>query len=100
MTRVAAAGMMAGTHEEIRKLLKLEAERDLVGPDPLQNVPGHRLPVSAIADLVARLHDLMVSNITDRERSKKNWRTAPQTYVHPENDSPEVVLERAVAMLA
>ncbi|MBA4095637.1 MAG: hypothetical protein C0484_02555 [Rhodospirillum sp.] len=99
MERV-AAGIIAGTHEVIRELLELEFERELLGPDPLRNLPTRTVPTGAIAELIDRLHDRMVANITVRTRSRENWRTDPQTYVHPENDSPEVVLERAIAMLA
>lgn len=55
--------------------------------------------VETLANLVVELHSHIVANWKGRTPSRENWRLERQTVIAPRNKSPEVVLERAIAML-
>ncbi len=48
---------------------------------------------------VSDLYNCIESNRSDRKPSSENWRSKPVTTLNDDNKSPEVLLERAVAML-
>ena len=49
--------------------------------------------------LIADLYGQMEKNRTDRSPSQENWRSESQTTLNSKNRSPEVLLERAIAIL-
>ena len=49
--------------------------------------------------LVFDLYERIDKNRSKRPPSKSNWQPRRQTYLNPENESPEVLLERAIAIL-
>ena len=49
--------------------------------------------------LIADLYGQIERNRTDHPPSKENWRSEAQTTLNPQNRSPEVLLERAIAIL-
>ena len=53
-----------------------------------------------LVDLVRQLYKLVGANLGERKPSAENWRWKPQIRIQDRNESPEVVLERAVALLA
>lgn len=64
----------------------------------------HSLVVTDDIDLARLVHTVIASNWmasdadANRDRSRQNWRWELQSQISPANRSPEVVLERAVAM--
>lgn len=64
----------------------------------------HRLSSTSIEKpkferLVCDLYEQIEKNRSERPPSKSNWQPRRQTYLNPENKSPEVLLERAIAIL-
>ncbi len=49
--------------------------------------------------LVSDLYERIEKNRSERPPSKSNWQPRRQTYLNSENKSPEVLLERAIAIL-
>ncbi len=54
----------------------------------------------SFSDLVSRLYACIESNHSRCAPSRENWRSRPVTTLADQNKSPEVLLERAVAMLS
>ena len=57
-------------------------------------------PPADFEGLLCDLYRLLAENRTGRAPSKENWRTTLQTQLNPANADPEILLERAVALLA
>lgn len=93
------AGLFAGTDEAICCVFGLKHVRQLRQRTTYREIACHPVPPNVLADLVRQLHRLVSANLGERKPSAENWRWKPQTRIHDENKSPEVVLERAVALL-
>jgi len=59
-----------------------------------------RRPAADYVALVRKLYQSIERKCAKQSRSKQNWRWAPQTELADHNKGPEVLLERAIAILA
>jgi len=95
---MSSAGLFAGVDEAICSVLGLKERKQLRQRKTYLEI----VPVQAdvLVDLVRQLHALMAANLGNRQPSAQNWRWERQICIDDINPSPEVVLERAVALLA
>jgi hypothetical protein len=95
-----SAGLFAGVDEKVRKALCLKEREQLWHRRTYLDVTCVR--ATEIIDLVRRLYGVVETHpkLGRREPSRENWRWDLQVCVRDRNKSPEVVLERAVALLA
>jgi hypothetical protein len=63
-------------------------------------VARRRVPADEIVDLVRKLYERVGLNRGRHIPSTENWRWKPQIRIRDVNKSPEVVLERSIALLA
>jgi hypothetical protein len=92
-------GLFSGTDMAIRNALGLEEGRQLRHKTN-QALVGKSVKTEALINLVRELYQIVETNLRDRAPSVENWRWRLQTYIGEKNISPEVILERAVAILA
>jgi hypothetical protein len=93
-------GLFAGTDEAIRGVFGLKERKHLKQWTTCREVAGRRVSADVIVKLVRQLYTSVGDKLGDRKPSTQNWRWKPQIHIEDRNESPEVVLERAVALLA
>lgn len=96
---MAASGIFDGADSLIHKALGLPPGRTLRHKSACMALKPADIGVETLANLVVELHSHIVANWKGRTPSRENWRLERQTVIAPRNKSPEVVLERAIAML-
>ena len=84
--------------EIVRRTFGLRTNQNLKHRSVSQNLV--RPTDQAMRASVSDLYNSVASKRTDHIPSKENWRTRPVTRLSNRNKSPEVLLERSVAMLA
>lgn len=94
------AGLFAGTDKAIHGAFDLKEGEHLKQWTTCREVAGHRVSADVLVDLVRRLHRSMGAKLRKRKPSAENWRWETQTHILDRNKSPEVLIERAVALLA
>jgi hypothetical protein len=91
-------GLFACVDEEICKVLGLAERKQLEHRRTYKKIKS--VQATMIVDLVRRLYERVSNNLGEREPSKMNWILRRRTSVRETNLSIEVVLERAVVLLA
>jgi hypothetical protein len=95
-----SGGLFAGTDAAICHVLGLKHARQLRQRTAYLQIARSQVSADVLIDLVRTLYRLVESNRRERKPSSENWRWKPQTYIAGKNKSPEIVLERAIALLA
>jgi hypothetical protein len=100
--RQLSAGLFAGADKAICRVLGLEGKKQLKQRTTYQEVARRRVPRDKLVVLVRELYGLVRDNakLCEHTPSDENWRWKLQTGISNGNESLEVVLERAVALLA
>ena len=101
--RQLGTGLFAGVDEAICSVLGLEDKKQLKQRTTYRKVACRRVPPDVLVDLVRLLYGLVSTNLANlggHKPSPKNWRWEPKFIIADCNDSSEVVLERAIALLA
>jgi hypothetical protein len=96
---MATRGIFDGTENIIHHALGLDAGKHLKQKSTCLNLRPKSNSLETVPKLVEDLRDHVYSNWSDRIPSQENWRVERQTTLAPHNKSPEVVLERAIAIL-
>ncbi len=96
---IASRSIFNGTDEIISSVLGLGPSKTLKQRSTCRRLTAGSLPVSDFVVLVSDIYSRMENNLTDRIPSRKNWRIERQTNLDPGNQSPEILLERAIALL-
>ncbi|MBT4040230.1 MAG: hypothetical protein HOC63_07965 [Rhodospirillales bacterium] len=94
------ASIFEGTDEIIARALELKSRDDLKHKSVCLRLSKLAEPPSSIAGLVSDLYTQVQNNWSGRIPSQENWRLERQTYIGSTNDSPEVLLERTISILA
>lgn len=84
----------------IARALDLKPGEALKHKSVCRRLSGLDRPPPSMAGMVADLYAQIASNRTAREPSSQNWRLERQTAIGAGNASPEVLLERAIAIVA
>jgi hypothetical protein len=98
--RQPSAGLFAGVDEAICGVFVLKDGRHLRQRKTCLEVASRPVAAEKLIELVRQLYRRVGDNLGERKPSPKNWRWKPQVRIQDRNKSPEVVLERAVALLA
>lgn len=93
------AGIFAGTDKCISHFLELESDETLKQKRTNKRLNGRPRTSLSFPVLVSTLYDQIVANRTSRRPSSENWRITRQTYISAGNRSPEVMVERAIAIM-
>ena len=88
-----------GSWEIIDRFLGLGEGESLKQKSTARGLPGAPPDQADFERLVLQLYELIETNWSGRIPSKENWRTERQTRLDSDNRSPEVLLERAIALL-
>jgi hypothetical protein len=88
-----------GSDEVIRGFLGLEDGKHLKQKSTCRRLAATGKTASNFEDLISGLYELLGKNRTKRTPSKQNWRSDRQVYLSDDNRSPEILLERAIAIL-
>ena len=94
------AGLFADVDEEICGVFGLKNGRHLGQLGTAREVACSPVQSDELVALVRHLYGVVSGNLREPKPSRENWRWKPQIRIHDANESPEVVLERAVALLA
>jgi len=97
---MAANSIFDGTDEIIHRALGLSADQHLNQKSTCKRLSAKAVGIEVIARLVGELCQRVMENWSGREPSQANWRLERQTDLSERNTSPEVILERAIALLA
>lgn len=89
-----------GFDETIGEFLDLPAGQHLDQRATALGLNDFSRPPADFDVLVRDLYRLIARNRTDHPPSKENWRFTLQTHLDPANTDPEILLERAIALLA
>lgn len=89
----------AGTTDIIRQFFKLNGGENLKQKSTTRKLAGGLRKQEEFQQLLFDLYETIEANWSGREPSKENWRIERQTNLSPNNRSPEVLLERAIAIL-
>lgn len=92
-------GILDGTDSLILKALRLDEGLHLDRKTACKKISASPERGGAIEALVANLYDRIEANWSGRTPSQQNWRLRRQADIAARNKSPEVVLERALAVL-
>jgi hypothetical protein len=98
--RQIGAGLFAGTDEVIHGVFGLKEREHLKQWTTCLEVACRRVSADALIELVRQLYRSVSDKLGNHKPSAENWRWKPQIRIQDRNNSPEVVLERAVALLA
>jgi hypothetical protein len=96
----AMASIFDGTDALIFDALRLKAGQHLKQKSACSSLTAPSESSDAIERLAASLSNRIRTNWSGRVPSRENWRLRRQTSIAARNTSPEVILERAVAVLA
>jgi hypothetical protein len=88
-----------GTDDIISSALSLRPGATLKQKSTCRELTSGYLAESDFKALISNLYDQIESNRSDRMPSRENWRLERQTTISHANRSPEVLLERAIAVL-
>lgn len=88
-----------GTDEIISSVLGLGHGKHLKQKSTCRQLTQDSLTTSDFVDLVSALFNQIKDSPTDRVPSRENWRVERKTNLDPVNKSPEILLERAIALL-
>ncbi|MCZ6515512.1 MAG: hypothetical protein O6850_06580 [Acidobacteria bacterium] len=88
-----------GTDEIIASALDLRPGKRLKQKSTCRRLANAPLGTPILETLVTDLYERISGNWTGRIPSRENWRHERQTKLSPENKSPEILLERAIALL-
>ena len=99
VVRAISRSIFNGTDEVISSVLGLGPGKNLKQKSTCRRLTPGSLSTSDFVALVSDIYDRMENNLTDRIPSRENWRIERQTNLDPRNRSPEVLLERAIALL-
>lgn len=97
--KAASCSIFKGTEEIVSSVLGLGPGKTLKQKSTCRRLTPGSLSTSDFVALVSDLYYRMGNNLTDRIPSQENWRVERQTYIGSGNSSPEVLLERAIALL-
>ena len=92
-------GIFRRTDEIISDFLGLRHGETLNQKTTCRRLSSTPLEKPRFERLVSDLYERIEKNRSERSPSKSNWQPRRQTYLNPENKSPEVLLERAIAIL-
>lgn len=92
-------GIFHGTDEIISSFLGLGSGKTLKQLSTYRRLSPAGKGTSDFETLVSNLYREIEKNRSDHTPSKENWRSEGQTTLDPNNRSPEVLLERAIAIL-
>ena len=96
---VTVTSIFDGVNALVRDALSLDDRQNLKQKSTCLELTSKVLDNGALAQLVVNLQEQIYSNWTGRLPSKENWRKTRVTTLAEINKSPEVVLERAIAIL-
>ena len=88
-----------GTDEVIASALDLSPGEKLKQKSACRRLADAPTGAPILETLVTDLYEQIVGNWAGRIPSRQNWRRERQTKLNPENKGPEVLLERAIALL-
>ena len=88
-----------GTDEEIYSFLGLAEGKTTDQKSTCRLLTSAPKGMPSFDTLLSNLYGLIEGNRRERMPSRENWRTKRQTYLCGKNRSPEVLLERAIALL-
>ena len=88
-----------GTDEIIASALDLRPEEKLKQISACRRLATAALGVPILETLVTDLYERISGSWAGRIPSRENWRRERQTNLNPENKCPEILLERAIALL-
>ena len=94
-----ATSIFDGTESLIRHALGLQVGQKLKQKSACVGLGPEGICTEVIARLVIALQEQIFSNWKGRIPSRENWRMECQTTLSANNQSPEIILERAIAML-
>lgn len=96
----AAVSIFDGTDQIIHDALGLRPGQSLKQISTCRSLCSSPLPESFSPEIVTMLFEQVVGNWRGRIPSRENWRHERRTEIADQNNSPEVVLERAIVTLA
>lgn len=99
VVRAVSRSIFNGTDEIITSVLGLDPGKTLKQKSTCRRLTPWSLSTSDFVVLVSDLYRRIENNMTDRIPSRENWRIERQTNLDPGNRSPEILLERAIALL-
>lgn len=94
-----APGIFHGTEEIISSFLGLHPGETLKQKSTCLRLSSQPTERPDFETLVSNLYERIERNRSDRIPSRENWRTERRTTLSKDNRSPEVLLERAIAIL-
>lgn len=94
-----STGIFHGTEEIVSTFLGLDRGETLKQKTTCRRLSSPPEVTPDFEALVADLYERMERNRSDHTPSQENWRSEGQTTLDPNNRSPEVLLERAIAIL-
>ena len=97
--RDSSKSIFDGTDDIISSALNLRLGATLKQISTCRELISGCLEDSDFEALISDLYNQIESNRSDRMPSRENWRLERQTTISPVNRSPEVLLERAIAVL-
>jgi len=97
--KATSCSIFNGTDEIVSSVLGLGPGKTLKQKSTCRRLAPGSLSTSDFVAMVSDLYNRMENNLTDRIPSRENWRIERQTYIGSGNRSPEVLLERAIALL-
>ncbi len=98
-TRTPPKGIFQGTDEIIASFFGLHAGKTIRQKSTCRRLSPTPVGKQDFEKLVSDLYEQIERNRTDRVPSKENWRVMQVTTLADENRSPEILLERAIAIL-
>lgn len=96
---MAHASLFSGTDGDIGRGLGLRSDQHLKQKSVCLMLSERGDKAQASCDLVTGLARRISQNVTGRVPSRENWRLERKLSISPQNRSPEVVLERTIAVL-
>lgn len=100
MTQPTPFSLFDGTDTIIENFFGLSDSETIDQLTACRRVNAQKNTFTDYEALVSKLYNCIEGNRSDRTPSIENWRLDPVTTVSPQNKSPEVLLERAIALLA
>ena len=97
--RDSSKSIFDGTDDIISSALNLRPGATLKQKSTCRELISGYLEESDFEALISDLYNQIESNRTERKPSRENWRLERQTTISHANRSPEVLLERAIAVL-
>jgi hypothetical protein len=103
-TKRLSRGIFASSDAAICDAFKLDDLRRLWQRASYRKIAARAVPEDRLVELVRALFEIIAANFSNRARrlppSRQNWRWECQTELSDQNLSSEVLLERAIAILA